>query len=93
MTGTVEVTVRIPAEPDEVFRYFTDSSLYVRWMGSDATLDPVPGGSYRVRMPDGFEAAGNAELAKAYRVAWETHLPRLEIRAAGGDPGPDPHAG
>ena len=27
-------------------------------MGSDARLDPVPGGEYRVRMPDGFEAAG-----------------------------------
>jgi uncharacterized protein YndB with AHSA1/START domain len=159
MTGTVEVSVRIPAAPGEAFRYLTDPSLYVRWMGSEATLDPVPGGSYRVRMPDGFAAAGtftavdpprllvftwgfadaeaarhtkhqageataggampagstrvtvtlvpdgdgtrltlrhdglpSAELVKAHQVAWETYLPRLAIRAAGGDPGPDPHS-
>jgi len=27
-------------------------------MGSEATLEPVPGGVYRIRMPDGFAAAG-----------------------------------
>jgi hypothetical protein len=25
-------------------------------------------------------------------VAWNTYLPRLAVAAAGGDPGPDPHA-
>jgi uncharacterized protein YndB with AHSA1/START domain len=54
----VEVSLRVPAAPDDVFCYFTDPALYVQWMGSQAELEPVPGGVYRVRMPDGFEAAG-----------------------------------
>lgn len=32
------------------------------------------------------------ELREAHRVAWESYLSRLVIRAAGGDPGPDPHS-
>ena len=32
------------------------------------------------------------ELRAAHEVAWNTYLPRLAIVAAGGDPGPDPHA-
>ena len=54
----VEVTVRVPAVPPEVFSYFTDPARYVQWMGSEADLEPVPGGVYRVRMADGFSAAG-----------------------------------
>lgn len=157
--AAVEVTMHVPGAPDDVFRYFTDPALYVHWMGSEAELDPVPGGIYRVRMPDGFEAAGqflevsrphlvvfswgfaddeaasrtkNKEgetggadimpagstrvtvtllgdedgtrltlrhenlpsdsLREGHDIAWKTYLPRLAVRAAGSDPGPDPHA-
>jgi uncharacterized protein YndB with AHSA1/START domain len=162
----VEVTVRVPAVPSEVFSYFTDPARYVQWMGSEADLEPVPGGVYRVRMADGFSAAGrflavepphlvvfswgfandeaasrtkggeaagelggagagasampagstrvtvtlagagdggtlltlrheslpSSELREGHDVAWNTYLPRLAVRAVGGDPGPDPHA-
>ena len=156
----VEVTVLVPAVPSEVFGFFTDPARYVQWMGSEAELDPVPGGVYRVRMADGFCAAGrfvevahprlvvftwgfaddeaasrtkreggeaggagampagstrvtvtllgaedggtlltlrhenlpSPELREGHDVAWNTYLPRLVLRAAGGDPGPDPHA-
>ena len=54
----VEVRVHVAAQPETVFRYFTDPARYVQWMGSDATLEPVPGGPYRVRMRGGVEAAG-----------------------------------
>jgi uncharacterized protein YndB with AHSA1/START domain len=54
----VEVAIHLAAPPEEVFRFFTDPARYVQWMGSEAELEPVPGGVYRVRMPDGFEAAG-----------------------------------
>jgi uncharacterized protein YndB with AHSA1/START domain len=158
-TAAVEVSVHIAATPENVFPYFTDPARYVQWMGSEATLEPVPGGRYRVHMSDGFRAAGtflqidpphrlaftwgfadddaaqqvkhehteassgsampagstrvtvtldaagngtrltlrhddlpNSELRDGHRVAWETYLPRLAIRLAGGDPGPDPHA-
>jgi uncharacterized protein YndB with AHSA1/START domain len=161
MTGTtaVDVTVLIPAAPADVFGFLTDPARYVEWMGSEATLNPVPGGEYRIRMPDGFEAAGefldveqphrvaftwgfadddaarrtkngnpeavsaaampagstrvvvtlsgkaggtqltlrhenlpSPELCEGHRVAWQTYLGRLAIRAAGQDPGPDPHS-
>jgi uncharacterized protein YndB with AHSA1/START domain len=166
----VEVTVWVPAVPSEVFPFFTDPARYVQWMGSEADLEPVPGGVYRVRMADGFSAAGrflavepphlvvfswgfaddeaasrtkggkaggepggagasasasasampagstrvtvtlagagdggtlltlrhenlpSSELREGHDVAWNTYLPRLAVRAAGGDPGPDPHA-
>jgi uncharacterized protein YndB with AHSA1/START domain len=167
----VEVTVWVPASPSEVFGFFTDPDRYVQWMGSSAELEPVPGGVYRVRMADGFAAAGrfvavsypqmvvfswgfadneaasrtkhaggagggadagadagagpgagampagstrvtvtlldedggtrltlrheslpSESLREGHDVAWNTYLPRLAVRAAGGDPGPDPHA-
>lgn len=152
----VEVSVRIAARPESVFPYLTDRARYVEWMGSQAVLEPVPGGVYRVRMRDGFEAAGTYvevdpphrvvftwgwaddaaqhvfdeqarqdsaalergstrvavsleeegggtcltlrhhdlatdALRDAHREAWQTYLGRLAIRAAGSDPGPDPH--
>ena len=57
-TSAVEVTMHIAATPGDVFRYFTDPARHVQWMGSEAKLEPVPGGVYRVQMPDGFRAAG-----------------------------------
>jgi uncharacterized protein YndB with AHSA1/START domain len=56
--GVIEVSLHVAAQPEIVFPYFTDPARYVQWMGNDATLEPVPGGSYRVRMRDGVEAAG-----------------------------------
>jgi len=157
--SAVEVTMHIPAAPEDVFPYFTDPARYVQWMGSEAKLEPVPGGVYRIHMPDGFEAAGeflqvtqphrvvftwgfaddeaaqrtkhkpgeatggsamppgstrvtvtienedggsrltlrhenlpNPDLREGHLVAWNTYLPRLAVRAAGGDPGADPHS-
>jgi uncharacterized protein YndB with AHSA1/START domain len=160
-TTAIEVSVELAAAPGAVFPYFTDPARYVRWMGSEADLDPVPGGTFRVRMPDGFRAAGtfvqvdpphlvaftwgfadadaarrskhepnragtgtgnpmppgstrvtvtlgpadggtrltlrhdglpSPDLVEGHRVAWGTYLPRLAVRVAGGDPGPDPHS-
>jgi uncharacterized protein YndB with AHSA1/START domain len=56
--AALEVSVHIAADPDTVFPYFTDPVRYVEWMGTEASLDPVPGGVYRVRMRDGVEALG-----------------------------------
>ena len=53
----VEVTVQVPAAPPDVFGFFTDPARYVRWMGSRADLEPVPGGVYRVQT-HGFCATG-----------------------------------
>ncbi len=139
----VEVSVHIAAEPETVFPYFTDPGRYVQWMGRDATLHPVPGGSYRVYMSDGVEAVGEfLEIDPPHRLVftwgwtndpavppgttrvvvtlraedggtrvilrhhdlpddaqrdhhrkgWDVYLGRLDVRARGGDPGPDPNA-
>jgi uncharacterized protein YndB with AHSA1/START domain len=47
-TSALEHEVRIAARPETVFSYFTDPGRIVRWMGSDATLDPRPGGVFRL---------------------------------------------
>ena len=65
----VEVTMHIPTAPEDLFLYFTDPARYVQWMGSEAQLEPVPGGIYRIRMPDGFEAAGEfLQVNQPHRV-------------------------
>jgi uncharacterized protein YndB with AHSA1/START domain len=47
-TRTVEHEIRIDARPETVFAFFTDPAKMVRWMGSEATLDPRPGGICRI---------------------------------------------
>jgi uncharacterized protein YndB with AHSA1/START domain len=155
----VEVSVHVPGTPAEVFGFLVDPARYVRWMGGEAELEPVPGGVYRIRMADGFSAAGrftevafphivvftwgfaddeaaartkreggepggaaampagstrvtvtlvdedggtrltlrhenlpSDALREGHAIAWNAYLPRLVSCAAGGDPGPDPHA-
>lgn len=56
--NVLEVSVHIAAAPTTVFPYFTDPARYVQWMGSAADLQPVPGGTFRVKMRDGVEATG-----------------------------------
>jgi len=54
----LELSVQIAADPVTVFGYFTDPDRYAQWMGGQASLDPVPGGGYRIRMRGGVEALG-----------------------------------
>jgi uncharacterized protein YndB with AHSA1/START domain len=55
----LEVSVHIAARREVVYRYFVDPARYARWMGSSVTLDPVPGGIYRVFLREGVEASGH----------------------------------
>jgi uncharacterized protein YndB with AHSA1/START domain len=77
----VEVSVHVAAQPETVFPFFTDPARYVQWMGRGATLEPVPGGSYRVRMRDGVEAAGEfVEIDPPHRLVFTwgwTHDPAV----------------
>ena len=47
-TSLVEREIRVEAEPEIVFPFFTDPEKMVRWMGDGATLDPRPGGVFSV---------------------------------------------
>lgn len=139
----LQVSVHIAARRETVFPYFVDPARYVQWMGAEATLEPVPGGAYRVGMKDGVEVAGEfvevdpprrlvftwgwshdqavppgatrvvvtleeeaggtrvvlrhhglptEEQRAHHRLGWEMYLGRLDVRIAGGDPGPDPNS-
>src|SRR2546430_2402583 len=58
VTEPLEVSLHIAARPEIVFGYFTDPTRYTQWMGNQATLDPVPVGTYQVGMREGVAAAG-----------------------------------
>ncbi|MGN6791666.1 MAG: SRPBCC family protein [Streptosporangiaceae bacterium] len=69
--NVVEVSLFVAARPETVYPYFIDPARYVLWMGSDAALDPVPGGVYRVRMSGGAEAVGEfVELDPPHRLVF-----------------------
>jgi len=142
MTDPIEVSIHIAARRETVFRYFTDPVRYAQWMGDQATLEPVPGGVYRVRMRGGEVASGefvevdpprrivftwgwadsiavapgttrvvvtlededggtrvvlrhdglpDEEQRDHHRIGWQLYMSRLDVRATGVDPGPDPN--
>lgn len=48
MSEEIRREIHIDAPPDVVFAYFVDPDKMTRWKGLTATLDPRPGGTYRV---------------------------------------------
>ena len=139
--GVVEHEVRVAASAESVFDYFTDPAKMVQWMGTEAVLDPRPGGVCRVNpgghaavlgefvelerprrivftwgwetalfatppqstlvevslTPDGEDTLVclahrrlKREAVAFHRVGWQHYLARLELAAAGRDPGVDP---
>jgi uncharacterized protein YndB with AHSA1/START domain len=81
-TRTFEHQIRIDAPPEAVFAYFTDPAKMVLWMGTDATLDPRPGGICRVNfIRDIGEAAAIGEFVEVvpykrvvFTWGWERDL-------------------
>ena len=45
---TVHIEREVNASPDEVYEYFVDPELLVRWWPSEAETDPQVGGEYRL---------------------------------------------
>jgi uncharacterized protein YndB with AHSA1/START domain len=67
----VEREVRIAARPETVFEFFTDPEKMVLWKGRQASLDPKPGGVYRVEMSDRIIARGEyVEVEAPSRVVF-----------------------
>jgi uncharacterized protein YndB with AHSA1/START domain len=54
----IEQEVHIRARPETVFAFFTDPAKMILWKGIEATLDPRPGGLYRVNINGRDIAAG-----------------------------------
>jgi uncharacterized protein YndB with AHSA1/START domain len=68
---TVTAEVRVDAPPEAVFPFLTDPEKILRWKGVDATLDPVPGGIYRVDVTGRHEAVGEyVEIEPPARVVF-----------------------
>src|SRR2546427_11726482 len=83
-TDVVEHEVRVAAPPQTVFAYFTDPARYIQWMGSTADVQAVPGGSYRVGISDGVEAAGEVvEVDPPRRLRFPRGWAAGHARAAG----------
>ena len=62
MTDTVVVERWLPVTPERVWAYFTDASLWARWQGTGASIDPRPGGEIAIRMGTGGEAGARGEF-------------------------------
>lgn len=67
----LEREVRVEAPPEVVFKFFVDPDQMVRWKGVDATLDPRPGGVYRVNVTGTHVARGEyVEVVPNERVVF-----------------------
>ncbi len=67
----VEKEVRIAARPETVYAFFTDPEKMARWMGIEITLDPVPGGIFRVDITGQNKANGHyVELTPHSRIVF-----------------------
>ena len=56
--AAIEVVQRIEAPPEVVFSYLTDGVRFAQWMGTNAELDPRPGGRYRIAVDGEHIAIG-----------------------------------
>jgi uncharacterized protein YndB with AHSA1/START domain len=62
---------RIPVPPAAVFALLTDPQNIVRWMGTEAQLDPRPGGIYLVNVTGARFARGTfREVVPVHRLVY-----------------------
>ena len=62
---------RIPAPPAAVFALLTDPEKILRWMGTDAQVEPQPGGLYLLNVNDTRVARGTfREVVPVHRLAY-----------------------
>ena len=54
----LEYDLHIAATPDTVWRFWTEPDHLTRWMGRIATLEPRPGGTFRLDYGQGDVASG-----------------------------------
>jgi uncharacterized protein YndB with AHSA1/START domain len=50
--------IMIDATPETIFPFLTEAEKYVLWEGTEAEIDPRPGGVYRVLVRGEYPAAG-----------------------------------
>jgi uncharacterized protein YndB with AHSA1/START domain len=63
--------VQIAAPPSTVFAFLTDPQKILRWMGTEATVDPQPGGIYLLNLSGKDIARGSfTEVIPVHRLAY-----------------------
>ena len=63
--------VQIAAPPSTVFAFLTDPEKILRWMGTEATVEPHPGGLYLVNVTAKDVARGRfTEVIPVHRLAY-----------------------
>jgi uncharacterized protein YndB with AHSA1/START domain len=63
--------VQVAAPPATVFAFLTDPEKILRWMGTEATVDPHPGGLYLVNVGGKNMARGQfTEVIPVHRLAY-----------------------
>jgi uncharacterized protein YndB with AHSA1/START domain len=63
--------IQIAAPPATVFAFLTDPEKILRWMGTEATLEPHPGGLYLVNVTGKDVARGRfTEVIPVHRLAY-----------------------
>lgn len=83
-TGELVASVHIDAPPETVFPYFTDAELMVRWLGTTATLDPVPGGVFAVDVGDSAARGRYVSLDPVRSVVFTWGMPGSDTLPPGG---------
>ncbi|HEV3475216.1 MAG TPA: SRPBCC domain-containing protein, partial [Actinomycetota bacterium] len=58
----IEIERWIEARPETVAAYFTDPERFLRWHGEDASIEPYPGGSFRVSVGGASNGVVQGEL-------------------------------
>jgi uncharacterized protein YndB with AHSA1/START domain len=68
---TLEREIFIAASAETIFRFLVDPEWMAQWLGEQHTLDPRPGGIFRVTLSVGAVASGRyTEIAPHRRVAF-----------------------
>jgi uncharacterized protein YndB with AHSA1/START domain len=63
--------ITIQAAPATIFPYLVDPDLFVRWMGTEVTIDPTPGGTFRALCSGTHQSAGEfREIVPNERVVF-----------------------
>ena len=71
MTEPLVVQREVAAPPATVFALLTDPEKILRWVGTEATLEPHPGGLYLLNVAGKYMARGEfTEVIPVHRLAY-----------------------
>jgi uncharacterized protein YndB with AHSA1/START domain len=82
----IEREIRIAARPAVVWSFWVDPSRIVAWMGRSATLEPSPGGVFRIDYGNGNVMSGRyVEVDEPSRLVftWGWEDPSEAVRPGG----------